>query len=247
MDKLTVTLFKQQGRSQQVIEVVDLSLDPFALERTTRSWVSTNYVDPVAVEDFINPATSVPGFPDGNPATNVPVFPNGNPQAVSQGSTIGFPNGNPQAVTQGSTQVSPNTISPNPATNVPVFPNGNPQAVAQGSTQVSPNTISPNPPTSAVTNPTTNPAQISLSPVTIRRLTVPIGRTGDWIELKVTNAESELLEVVARSAEEIGAQVQTLAQVTPEETQRLSALIQDAIMQAYPQYAERKRAEGNER
>ena len=192
MDKLTVTLFKQQGRSQQVIEVVDLSLDPFALERTTRSWVSTNYVDPVTVEDFINP------------------------QAVSQGSTIGFPNGNPQAVSQGSTQVSPNTISPNP-------------------------------PTSAVTNPTTNPAQISLSPVTIRRLTVPIGRTGDWIELKVTNAESELLEVVARSAEEIGAQVQTLAEITPEETQRLSVLIQDAIMQAYPQYAERKRAEGNER
>ena len=196
MDKLTVTLFKQQGRSQQVIEVVDLSLDPFALERTTRSWVSTNYVDPVAVEDFINPATNVPGFPNGNPATNVP----------------GFPNGNPQAVTQGSTQVSPNTISSNPTTNS-----------------------------------TTNPAQISLSPVTIRRLTVPIGRTGDWIELKVTNAESELLEVVARSAEEIGAQVQTLAQVTPEETQRLSILIQQAIMQAYPQYAERKRAESNER
>ena len=199
MDKLTVTLFKQQGRSQQVIEVVDLSLDPFALERTTRSWVSTNYVDPVAVEDFINP------------------------------------------------RVSPDRVSPNPATSVPGFPNGNPQAVTQGSTQVSPNTISPNPATSAETNPTTNPAQISLSPVTIRRLTVPIGRTGDWIELKVTNAESELLEVVARSAEEIGAQVQTLAQVTPEETQRLSVLIQDAIMQAYPQYAERKRAESNER
>ena len=231
MDKLTVTLFKQQGRSQQVIEVVDLSLDPFALERTTRSWVSTNYVDPVAVEDFINPATNVPGFPNGNPATNVP----------------GFPNGNPQVVSQGSTQVSPDRVSPNPATNVPGFPNGNPQAVTQGSTKVSPNTISPNPPTSAETNPTTNPAQISLSPVTIRRLTVPIGRTGDWIELKVTNAESELLEVVARSAEEIGAQVQTLAQVTPEETQWLSVLIQDAIRQAYPQYAERKRAEGNER
>ena len=165
-----------------------------------------------------------------------------NPQAVSQGSTIGFPNGNPQAVTQGSTQVSPNTISPNPATSVPGIPDGNPQVVSQGSTQVS-----PNPATSAETNPMTNPAQISLSPVTIRRLTVPIGRTGDWIELKVTNAESELLEVVARSAEEIGAQVQTLAQVTPEETQRLSVLIQDAIMQAYPQYAERKRAEGNER
>ena len=207
MDKLTVTLFKQQGRSQQVIEVVDLSLDPFALERTTRSWVSTNYVDPVAVEDFINPATNVPVFPNGNPATNVPVFPNGNP-----------------------------------ATNVPVFPNGNPQVVSQGSTQAS-----PNPPTSAETNPATNPAQNSLSPVTIRRLTVPIGRTGDWIELKVTNAESELLEVVARSAEEIGAQVQTLAEITPEETQRLSVLIQDAIMQAYPQYAERKRAESNER
>ena len=199
MDKLTVTLFKQQGRSQQVIEVVDLSLDPFALERTTRSWVSTNYVDPVAVEDFINP------------------------------------------------RVSPDRVSPNPATSVPVFPNGNPQAVTQGSTQVSPDRVSPNPATNAETNPTTNPAQISLSPVTIRRLTVPIGRTGDWIELKVTNAESELLEVVARSAEEIGAQVQTLAQVTPEETQRLSALIQDAIMQAYPQYAERKRAESNER
>ena len=246
MDKLTVTLFKQQGRSQQVIEVVDLSLDPFALERTTRSWVSTNYVDPVAVEDFINPQAVSQGSTIG--------FPNGNPQAVSQGSTIGFPNGNPQAVTQGSTQVSPNTISPNPATSVPGFPdgnpatsvpgfpNGNPQVVSQGSTQVS-----PNPATSAETNPMTNPAQISLSPVTIRRLTVPIGRTGDWIELKVTNAESELLEVVARSAEEIGAQVQTLAEVTPEETQRLSVLIQDAIMQAYPQYAERKRAEGNER
>ena len=189
MDKLTVTLFKQQGRSQQVIEVVDLSLDPFALERTTRSWVSTNYVDPVAVEDFINPRVS--------------------PDRVSP---------NPR--------VSPDRVSPNPATNVPVFPNGNLQVVSQGSTQVSPNTI---------------------SPVTIRRLTVPIGRTGDWIELKVTNAESELLEVVARSAEEIGAQVQTLAQVTPEETQRLSVLIQDAIMQAYPQYAERKRAESNER
>ena len=210
MDKLTVTLFKQQGRSQQVIEVVDLSLDPFALERTTRSWVSTNYVDPVAVEDFINPRVS--------------------PDRVSP---------NPR--------VSPDRVSPNPATNVPVFPNGNPQVVSQGSTQVSPNTISPNPATNAETNPTTNPAQISLSPVTIRRLTVPIGRTGDWIELKVTNAESELLEVVARSAEEIGAQVQTLAQVTPEETQRLSVLIQDAIMQAYPQYAERKRAESNER
>ena len=219
MDKLTVTLFKQQGRSQQVIEVVDLSLDPFALERTTRSWVSTNYVDPVAVEDFINPATNVPGFPNGNPATSVP----------------GFPNGNPQAVTQGSTKVSPN-----PATSVPGFPNGNPATSVPGF----PNG---NPATNAETNPTTNPAQISLSPVTIRRLTVPIGRTGDWIELKVTNAESELLEVVARSAEEIGAQVQTLAQVTPEETQRLSVLIQDAIMQAYPQYAERKRAESNER
>ena len=175
-----------------------------------------------ASRQLINLLTSL------NPATSVPGFPNGNPQAVSQGSTIGFPNGNPQAVSQGS------TIG---------FPNGNPQAVTQGSTQVSPNTISPNPATSAETN----PAQISLSPVTIRRLTVPIGRTGDWIELKVTNAESELLEVVARSAEEIGAQVQTLAEVTPEETQRLSVLIQQAIMQAYPQYAERKRAEGNER
>ena len=183
--------------------------------------MSTNYVDPVAVEDFINPRVS-PDRVSPNPATNVPGIPNGNPQVVSQGST---------------------QVSPNPATNVPGIPNGNPQAVIQGSTQVSPNTISPNPPTSAVTN----PAQISLSPVTIRRLTVPIGRTGDWIELKVTNAESELLEVVARSAEEIGAQVQTLAQVTPEETQRLSVLIQQAIMQAYPQYAERKRAESNER
>ena len=169
-----------------------------------------------------------------------------------------FPNGNPQAVTQGSTQVSPNPATNvpgfpngNPATSVPGFPDGNPQAVTQGSTKVSPNTISPNPATSVPGfpdgNPATNPAQNSLSPVTIRRLTVPIGRTGDWIELKVTNAESELLEVVARSAEEIGAQVQTLAEITPEETQRLSVLIQDAIMQAYPQYAERKRAEGNER
>ena len=165
-----------------------------------------------------------------------------NPQAVSQGSTIGFPNGNPQAVTQGSTQVSPNTISPNPATSVPGFPNGNPQAVSQGSTIGFPNG---NP--QAVSQGSTQVSPNTISPVTIRRLTVPIGRTGDWIELKVTNAESELLEVVARSAEEIGAQVQTLAQVTPEETQRLSVLIQDAIMQAYPQYAERKRAEGNER